>query len=202
MFRNLPPVTRNIIIINIIAYIATRINPSVMYGFFALYPPASHDFHVWQIVTHMFLHGSFSHIFFNMYALMVFGSVLENIIGSKKFLTFYMVSGIGAAALYLGVQALTFQYHLCVGASGAIYGVLLGYAMMFPDSVLTLFFPPVSMKAKWMVLIFVAIELGIGVLGVNDGVAHFAHLGGMLVGFIMMFIWKKTHRLFDKDIWI
>lgn len=147
----------------------------------------------------MFMHGGIGHLFFNMYTLFIFGSVLENVWGTKKFLTFYFVTGIGAALVHICVQYLTGSFALTVGASGAIYGILMGYAMLYPDSRLTLIFPPVSMKAKWFVLIFAGIELLLGVTGTQAGVAHFAHLGGLVFAFVLLMYWKKKHRLYGRD---
>ena len=212
--------TRNLIILNIIVFIATLINREFMTAEFALFYPTSRYFHWWQILTHMFMHGGFWHILFNMYTLWLFGSVVENIIGSKKFLLFYFICGLGAAGLHLGVEFLQMQSFMegaalgnnvalqniavikltpTVGASGAIYGVLIGYAMLFPASKMTLLFPPVTLSAKWMVIVFAAIELLTGVTGTVAGVAHFAHLGGMLIGWLMIFYWRKRGKLFDKD---
>ena len=212
--------TRNLIILNIIVFIATLINQEFMTAEFALFYPTSRYFHWWQVLTHMFMHGGFWHILFNMYTLWLFGSVVENIIGSKKFLLFYFICGLGAAGLHLGVEFLQMQSFMegaalgnsvalqniavikltpTVGASGAIYGVLIGYAMLFPASKMTLLFPPVTLSAKWMVIVFAAIELLTGVTGTVAGVAHFAHLGGMLIGWLMIFYWRKRGKLFDKD---
>jgi len=197
-----PKVTRNLIIVNILVYILTRINPGVMYPAFSLYFPMTQNFHFWQPFTYMYMHGGFFHIFFNMYTLLIFGCAVENIIGSKKFFVFYTLCGLGAAALNIGVDALTYNFAPMVGASGSIYGVLLCYAMLFPQSRMTLLFPPVTLSAKWMVLIFIGIELVTGITGTRMGIAHFAHLGGMLMGFLLMLFWKKTDRLFNRDIWI
>jgi membrane associated rhomboid family serine protease len=148
----------------------------------------------------MFMHGGLGHLFFNMYTLFIFGSVLENVWGTKKFLTFYFVTGIGAALVNIGVQYLTGSFALTVGASGAIYGILMGYAMLYPDSRLTLLFPPVSMKAKWFVLIFAGIELLLGISNnPADNVAHFAHLGGLIFAFLLIMFWKKKHRLYGRN---
>ena len=217
---SLPTVTTNLIIINVIVFLASLFNENFMIGTFALFYPTSQFFHWWQVVTHMFMHGGFWHIFFNMYTLLIFGCVVERIIGSKKFLLFYFVCGLGAVALHLGVEYLQLQSYMegaalgnaaaiqniaiikntpTVGASGAIYGVLMGYAMLFPESRMTLLFPPVTLSAKWMVAIFAAIELFTGVTGVAAGIAHFAHLGGMLIGWLMILAWRKRGVLFDKD---
>ncbi len=201
-----PKVTKNLILINVIIYIATLINERFIIGSFALFYPASPFFHIWQPVTHMFVHGGFFHIFFNMYALLMFGSAVEQIIGQKKFLTLYMVCGLGAAGLHLAVQAISGGSSIpCVGASGAIYGVILTYAMLFPDSRMTLLFPPVTLTARKMVIVFLVIEVLTGVFGsgfvlnISDGIAHFAHIGGMLFGFLLVKYWKFRGTLFDRD---
>ena len=217
----IPPVTRNIIIINFLIWIISELSPDFMYEKFALFYPKSQYFHWWQFVTHMFMHGGFWHVFFNMFTLYMFGSVLERVWGPKKYLLFYFVTGLGAAALHTGVewmQCLHWEHivntgaaadaiaanrsiqALCmtptVGASGAIYGLLLGYAMLFPDSRMTLLFPPITLKAKWFVLIFAVVELLTGVTGVGGGIAHFAHLGGMLFGLILILWWKKGNKMY------
>lgn len=217
---NMPTAIRHIIIINVLVMIMTSLNENFMYEHFALFYPTSHFFHWWQPLTHMFMHGGFWHLFFNMYTLYIFGSVLERIWGTKKFLIFYFVTGLGAAAIHTGVEWVQMQNWLSqaaqgsmaaqssihimkmtptVGASGAIYGVLMGYAMLYPDSVLTLIFPPVSLKAKWFVLIFAAIELLTGVTGTGGGIAHFAHLGGLVFGYLLIWYWKKRHTLYGRD---
>lgn len=215
----IPPVTLNLIIINTIVYIATLINQNFMVGTFGLFYPASHYFHWWQPLTHMFMHGGFWHIFFNMYTLFIFGMTVERTIGSRKFLLFYFICGLGAAALHSGVQALQasvyanqiaqgvssaaaalgrLQMTPTVGASGAIYGVLIGYAFLYPQNRLTLIFPPVSMSAKAMVLIFIGIELLTGITGTLDGVAHFAHLGGALIGWLLMLWWRRRGTTYNQ----
>ena len=217
---SLPTVTKNLIIINVIIFIATLINQGFMITTFALYYPTSPFFHWWQVITHMFMHGDFWHIFFNMYTLLIFGGVVERIIGSRKFLLFYFICGLGAVALHLGVEYLqmlsymdgaaqgstaalqnieAIKYTPTVGASGAIYGVLMGYAMLFPESRMTLLFPPITLSAKWMVVAFAAIELVTGVTGWASGIAHFAHLGGMLIGWLMILGWRKRGVLFDQN---
>jgi len=216
---NVPVAVKNIIIINALVMIMTSLNGDLMYEKFALFYPTSPFFHWWQPVTHMFMHGGFWHLLFNMYTLYIFGTVLERVWGAKKFLLFYFVTGIGAAAVHTGVEWIQMQSLLVdaaegsfaaksaihalkmtptVGASGAIYGVLMGYAMLYPDSVLTLIFPPISMKAKWFVLVFAAIELLTGVTGTGGGIAHFAHLGGLIFGFLLILYWKKNHTLYSR----
>jgi membrane associated rhomboid family serine protease len=217
---NIPTATRNIIFINILVMIMTSLNGDWMYRNFALFYPTSPFFHWWQPVTHMFMHGGFWHLFFNMYTLYFFGRVLEERWGARKFLIFYFVTGLGAALIHTGVEWLQMNTWMSqvadgsliaqskihalkmtptVGASGAIYGVLMGFAMLYPDAILSLVFPPVSMKAKWFVLIFGAIELLTGVSGVGGGVAHFAHLGGLIFGYLLIMYWKKKHTLYGRD---
>lgn len=202
-YGQLPPATINIIIVNAILFLATLVNQDFMIRTFAMFPPESPLFRWWQIITHMFMHGGFWHILFNMYTLFIFGMVVERTIGTKKFLVYYFLCGLGAAALHLGVQSLTGTslYVPTLGASGAVYGVLLAYAYLFPDNKLTLLFPPVTLSAKWMVLIFLGIELITGITGTAEGVAHFAHLGGALMGWLLMVWWRKSHRLFNQNWW-
>jgi membrane associated rhomboid family serine protease len=197
--NNIPKAVKHIIIINVLMLVLTYLNNPLMSKWFAL-NPISFLWKPWQLVTYMFMHGGFGHLFFNMYTLFIFGSVLENVWGTKKFLTFYFVTGIGAALVNIGVQYLTGSFALTVGASGAIYGILMGYAMLYPDSMLTLIFPPVSMKAKWFVLIFAGIELLLGISNnPADNVAHFAHLGGLIFAFLLIMFWKKKHRLYGRN---
>ena len=214
---SIPPAVKNIIIINVLMMIITALNEQYMISHFALFYPTSPYFKPWQIITHMFMHGGFWHLFFNMYTLFIFGTVLERVWGTKKFLIFYFVTGLGAALMHTGVQFIEAQVYISkiaensqqamasyqalkltptVGASGAIYGVLMGYAMLFPDSVLSLIFPPVSLKAKWFVIIFAVIELVTGVFSIGGGIAHFAHLGGMLFGWLLILYWKKKRKMY------
>lgn len=216
---NVPAAVKNLIIINALIMVMTALNEQFMYANFALFYPTSPFFHWWQPVTHMFMHGGFWHLFFNMYTLFIFGSALERIWGPKKFLIFYFVTGLGAAFIHTGVEWLQMQHWMTqaaegsmaaqtsihalkmtptVGASGAIYGILMGYAMLYPDAVLTLLFPPVSMKAKWFVLVFAAIELFTGITGVGGGIAHFAHLGGLIFGFLLIWYWKRKRMLYSR----
>ena len=217
---NMPTAVKNIIIINVLVFLMTEVNRGFMYENFALFYPTSPFFHWWQPLTHMFMHGGFWHIFFNMYTLYIFGSVLERVWGTKKFLIFYFVTGLGAAPVHTGVEWLqmtTWMHEVAengtraaqiaihnlkmtptVGASGAIYGLLMGYAMLYPDSIMRLVFPPIALKAKWFVLIFAAIELLTGVSGAGTGVAHFAHLGGLIFGFLLIMYWKKKRTLYGN----
>ncbi len=207
----IPTVTKNLVAINILMFIATLINENFMVANFAMFYPASPFFKPWQILTHMFMHGGFWHIFFNMYSLLMFGSILERSLGPKKFLIFYFVTGLGAAALHTGVEwmqarvfiangaAQAYQALLMtptLGASGAIYGVLIGFAMLYPQAQLMLIFPPIPVKAKWLVVIFAVIELFSGINGIQASVAHFAHLGGMLFGWLLIRWWRKHGKLY------
>ena len=213
----MPPVVKNLLLINVIMYVITMITGNFMYENFALFYFKSPFFKPFQLVTHMFMHGGFTHIFFNMYTLFIFGGVLERVWGSQKFLLYYFVTGIGAALLHLGVMYLQLQVYIAdvnagdfmaraniqallstptVGASGAIYGLLLAYGMLFPNNVMQLIFPPVALKAKWFVLIFGALELLLGLSGRGGNVAHFAHLGGMIFGFFLILYWKKNNRMY------
>ena len=200
LFGNIPAATRNLFLVNVIMFIATCINQNFMVGTFAMFFPTSPFFRWWQPVTHMFMHGGFWHIFLNMWCLLMFGSALERSIGSKKFVLFYFVAGLGAVAVHTLVQYLQgpILNVPTLGASGAIYGIQIGYAMLYPNDIWTLVFPPVSLKAKWFVLIFIAIELFTGITGTADGVAHFAHLGGALFGFLLMLYWKKTGKVYSR----
>ena len=196
---NVPKAVKHIILINVFMLVLPYLNNPLMSKWFAL-NPITFLWKPWQLVTYMFMHGGLGHLFFNMYTLFIFGSVLENVWGTRKFLTFYFVTGIGAALVNIGVQYLTGSFALTVGASGAIYGILMGYAMLYPDSRLTLLFPPVSMKAKWFVLIFAGIELLLGISNnPADNVAHFAHLGGLIFAFLLIMFWKKKHRLYGRN---
>lgn len=195
--RNLPSAVKHIMIISLCLMIMTYLNEPLMARLFAL-NPITFIKRPWQLVTYMFMHGNFAHLFFNMYTLYVFGTVLERVWGTRKFLLYYFVTGIGAALVHIGVQWLTGDFALTVGASGAIYGILMGYAMLYPDSTLMLLLPPLSVKAKWLVLIFAGIELLLGVTGTQAGVAHFAHLGGLVFGLFLILYWKKTHRLYSR----
>ncbi len=214
---SMPPVVKNLVILNSIMLLITFLTGDFMYEKFALFYFESPLFKPYQLVTHMFMHGNFVHLFFNMYSLVIFGIVLEQVWGSKKFFIYYMVTGLGAAALHslvlwLEVSSLEGAYQAgnmmaatgienlmrtpTVGASGAVYGVLLAYGMLFPNNVLQLLFPPVALKAKWFVLIFGAIELFLGISNTGSNIAHFAHLGGMLFGYFLIVYWKKKNRMY------
>ncbi|MBQ9195588.1 MAG: rhomboid family intramembrane serine protease [Bacteroidales bacterium] len=211
--QNLPPVTRNLLYVNVIMFIATLINPVFMKGTFSMAFPLSTEFRWWQPVTHMFMHDGFMHIFFNMYSLVMFGMVVERVLGTQKFIWFYLITGFGAVLLHMGVEfwqaqqlvahnpgvpAQVIYNHMpgVLGASGAVYGVLVAFAMLYPEARLTLIFPPVTLDAKWWVIIFIGIELVTGITGTQMGVAHFAHLGGALFGWLLIRYWRKTGKLY------
>ena len=211
--ENIPPVTRNLLYVNVIMFVATLINPVFMKGTFAMAFPLASDFRWWQPVTHMFMHDGLFHIFFNMYTLVMFGMVVERVLGTQKFLILYAITGFGAVALHTGVEFLQVQQLIkeypgtnplyiynsiphVLGASGAVYGVLVAFAMLYPQARMTLFFPPVTLDAKWMVIIFIGIELLTGITGTQMGVAHFAHLGGALFGWLTILYWKKRGKLY------
>ncbi|MCD8100961.1 MAG: rhomboid family intramembrane serine protease [Alistipes sp.] len=215
-----PPVVKNLLIINALFFLAVSVLPAgtvdLIYAKLALFFWKSPFFMPHQVVTYMFLHAGFSHFFFNMFALWMFGRVLEYDLGSKRFLIYYMVCGIGAALLQLGVAWIELsgieeavmngtvsvaQYASrvnvpTVGASGAIFGILLGFGMLHPNSIIMLLFPPIPMKAKYFVIIYGVIELMLGVSGRMDNVAHFAHVGGMLWGWMLLRWWKKKGTLY------
>lgn len=213
----IPPVIKNLVMINGLMLLITFLTGNFMYEKFALYYFDSPYFKPYQLITHMFMHGGFTHLFFNMYSLVIFGIALEQVWGSQKFFLYYLVTGLGAAALHLLVlyiEASGYQNAALagnaiaaqnleilkltptVGASGAVYGVLLAYGMLFPNNVLRLLFPPVALKAKWFVLIFGAIELWLGISNTGGNVAHFAHLGGMIFGYFLILYWKKNNRMY------
>jgi membrane associated rhomboid family serine protease len=241
-FFGLPPVVKNIIMLNVLMllayYGAGRVFSIDLNAVLGLYFPKSEQFMPVQIVTHMFMHGGFWHLFFNMYALFIFGQVLENVWGPKRFFIFYMVCGLGAALTHESVIA--FQYNNLanslspenlqlvlnegtayfnkgqgfidptmqslqillntptVGASGAIFGVLLAFGVLFPNTQLMLLFPPIPIRAKYFVMVYGALELylavrqSVAVTQPGSNIAHAAHLGGMLFGYLLIRYWRKT----------
>jgi len=207
MFDRVTPIVKNLIIINIIVYLGQISFPQLEFYFMGHYP-ISPAFKPWQIVTHMFMHGGFTHLLFNMFALFIFGSALERVWGAKRFLTYYLLCGVGAFFFYeftLGIEIYqqmgTFNPNCdlgwVVGASGSVFGLLLGFGMLFPNTQLMLLFPPIPIKAKYFVIGYGAIEL---MMAFNnspgDNVAHFAHLGGMLIGYILIKKWQSDRQNF------
>jgi len=238
-FGSIPPVVKNLIIINAIMLLATwvlagrDIDLARILGLHYIGSPAFKPF---QLVTHLFMHGGFTHLLFNMFALWMFGRVLESVWGPKRFFIYYFVTGLGAAALHLFVNFLEFQSIIAkmspeqidlvmtrgveifnegknfndplmgqlnlllniptVGASGAVFGVLLGFGMLFPNTQLMLLFPPIPIKAKYLVIGYGLLELYLGLTNSASNIAHFAHLGGMLFGFILIKYWNKNSQHF------
>ena len=196
----IPEVTRNIIAINVLLFIATIYSGNTMYEYLALFNYKSNYFHGWQMITHMFMHGSFTHLLFNMFGLYMFGSRLEQMWGAKRYINFYLITGLGAALLHTLVQDYEITQGLIsvnqptVGASGALFGILVAFAIYWPNTQLFLMFIPVPIKAKWAVIGYAAFELFAGISGFQAGVAHFAHLGGALFGFILVQYWNKNNR--------
>ena len=208
-----PPVVKNLIIANCVALLATELLPfgNAIVSRFALFNIESPLFHSYQVFTYMFLHGGVSHLFFNMFALWMFGRQLEYELGSQRFFTYYMVCGIGAALLQLGVGYAEYIHAVAangfygsldllriptVGASGAVFGLLLAFGVLHPNNVIMLVFPPVAMKAKWFVVIYGLLELFFGLSEFQSGVAHFAHLGGMLWGLALLHWWRKKGKIY------
>ncbi|HRN55044.1 MAG TPA: rhomboid family intramembrane serine protease [Agriterribacter sp.] len=222
-FQVLPVVVKNLLIINGLVFLAQvtfeRTGIGSLENLFALHDVHSVYFRPHQLVTHLFMHGSLGHIFFNMFALWMFGNVLENYWGAKRFLIFYIACGLGAGILHLGVlyyenvpimelfhslpalqqeellYAPTFKVNTAtVGASGAVFGCLAAFGYLFPNSLIYLYFF-IPIKAKWFVLMYAAMEFFMGVRNsAGDNVAHWAHLGGALVGFLLVLYWNKTNR--------
>jgi membrane associated rhomboid family serine protease len=191
MFRSIPPVTRALILINAAVYLLQFLAPQTLLGLLALWPLAD-GFQPWQVVTYAFLHDthSFAHIFFNMFALFMFGGPLEIYWGRQRFIACYAASIIAAAATQLTMQALSHTGEPVIGASGGVFGLLLGFAWFFPRQRIILLFPPIPMPAWLFVTLYGVLELVLGVTGVQASVAHFAHLGGMLGGAITILIWR------------
>lgn len=214
----LPVVTKNLLIINIIVWLAQFVLlQRIGYGIdltkiLGLHFPASGNFRIYQLVTYMFLHDpySLSHLFFNMFALFMFGRTLEQVWGPKRFITYYLITGIGAALVQIAVICIRIQTALpsemfsmtnsvTVGASGAIFGILLAFGMIFPNAQLFIIPFPFPIKAKWVIIGYGLLELFFGVVNrTGDNVAHFAHLGGMLFGVFMILYWRKKDRNHGK----
>jgi membrane associated rhomboid family serine protease len=185
----LPPVTQALLLINVAAFCIEFIFGRWFSQVLALWPLGS-GFLPWQVVSYAFLHGSFGHLFFNMLGLWMFGSELERLWGPKRYLQFYFASVLAAALTQLVVNAALGSHNPTVGASGGLFGLLLAYGMKFPNRTVMLLIPPIPMKAKYLVMIYGVLELVLGVSNPFGGVAHFAHLGGMLGGYLMLRYWS------------
>ena len=236
--RNIPVVTKNLLIINILVFIATYVVRGMnidLNDILGLHFFLASDFRIWQFFTYMFMHSGFTHILLNMFMVWMFGSVIEHVWGPRKFLFYYIVCGVGAGlcqelaqygtylveglanfeSVKIGTTVLPMDVYLnmmnTVGASGAIYGVLLAFGMLFPEERMFIIPIPIPIKAKWIVMGSIVVELFSAIGTSNDGVAHLAHLGGMLFGFILIRYWKKQpysgygdfgmnrgHQFFDR----
>ncbi|MDE6623123.1 MAG: rhomboid family intramembrane serine protease [Alistipes sp.] len=192
-----PPVVKNLLIINVLIYAAMAVLPvrSQVLEYCAL-SLGTPFFHTYQFVTYMFLHANLEHLFFNMFALWMFGRTLEYELGQRRFLTYYMVCGIGAALIQY-VTAIVFGELplVLVGASGAVMGLLLAFGVLHPNATIMLLIPPIPIRAKWFVVGYAVLELLLGWRGVGN-VAHFAHVGGMLWGFLLLHWWKRNGKIY------
>lgn len=219
--RNIPVVTKNLLLVNIIAFVATwilQLRGLDLNDLLGLHFFMAADFQVWQLLTYMFLHSGFTHILFNMFALWMFGVVIENVWGPKKFLFYYISCGVGAGIMQEIAQFFSFYFTISaqdptvgfgelfaighqlstqlngwttIGASGAVYAILLAFGMIFPNERIFIFPLPIPIKAKWFVMFYVAIELFSAMSSSGDNVAHMAHLGGMLFGYLMIRYWNN-----------
>lgn len=201
MLKNLPQVTRSLLIANIAIFVVQQLTGYLLIGPFALWPlpsprfPNAPSFEIWQLLTYGFLHGGLVHLFFNMYALFLFGSDVERLLGPRRYLTYYLVCVIGAAIAQTVVTASMDQPpRPTVGASGGVFGVLLAFGMAFPNRKLMLLFPPVPMPAWLFVTLYGLLELYLGVTSSGQGIAHFAHLGGMAAGYALLVYWRRPRR--------
>ncbi|HRG00595.1 MAG TPA: rhomboid family intramembrane serine protease [Bacteroidia bacterium] len=195
-FQQLPMVVKNILIINIVLFVGKFLlsDKIDLDRYLDLFPIGDRYFKPHQFITYMFMHADISHIFLNMLAVYMFGSILESMWGPKRFLNFYLLCGLGAAALQLAISAFHNEYTVLLGASGAVFGLLVAFAMMFPNTELQLYFI-IPVKAKYLVTAYAAFELYNGFF-TNDNVAHFAHLGGLVMGIIIMLVWKRNKNFF------
>lgn len=231
-FNLMPAVTKNIIIINAIMFLATMVFAKSgvdLVDLLGLHYFQSEEFHVWQFITYMFMHGSMMHIFFNMFAVWMFGAAIENMWGAKKFLNYYILTGLGAAAAHYAVvyyqlqpaleqlnsmladtsmsenqlyeiaeqKAALLNAPVVIGASGAVFGILVAFGMYFPNTSLFIIPIPFPIKAKYAVILYGLVELYAGFANISgDNIAHFAHLGGLVCGFIIIQIWKNNERTY------
>jgi membrane associated rhomboid family serine protease len=197
MFPPVPPATRALILINVGVFLLQQLDHPLVEGLFALWPLGSPLFRPWQLLTYAFLHGSVLHIFFNMFALYMFGRALEAYWGGRRLVVFFLVCVLTAALTQLVAQRGSGINEEVIGASGGVFGVLLAFAWYFPRQRIMLLFPPIPMPAWLFVTIYGLLELFFGVTGTEQGVAHFAHLGGMLGGALSILYWRTRHR-FDS----
>lgn len=192
-----PPVIFFLLLSNALIFVGGQFMPQfglTIYANFALFSIPD-LFALWQPVTYSFLHGSVAHLALNMFALWMFGRTMEIVWGSRRFLIYYFVCVLGAAAAQLALAAITGRPSITVGASGGVFGVLLAFGMTFPNQRILLLFPPIPLPAKYFVLLYGIVELYFGFTRANSGVAHFAHLGGMVVGFLLILYWRSQRRI-------
>lgn len=193
MMSRLTDVVKHLLIINVIMFICFHFVFREFREYTFLYFPGSDYFKPYQLVTHMFMHGGESHILFNMMSLFFLGPMVEQNLGSRRFLIFYLISGFGAMILHLGLAFIGFiPPSPIVGASGAIMGVFIAFGLLYPNVKLMLIFPPIPVKAKYLMGVLVLVDLFSGVSGYSTGIAHFAHLGGAIMGFILITMWGKN----------
>jgi membrane associated rhomboid family serine protease len=190
----MPQVTQALILANVLVFLAQMVAGDAIVAQFALWPIGP-QFSPWQLVSYAFLHGSFAHIFFNMFGLYMFGADLERVWGPRRFLIYYTVAVLSAAIAQLVVGALSGSYVPTIGASGGVFGLLLAFALYFPRRMVLLIFPPIPMPAWLFATLYAVVELLFGVTGSAGGVAHFAHLGGMLGGYLLILTWRSRWRL-------
>jgi membrane associated rhomboid family serine protease len=186
----MPPVTRNLLVANVALFFLDQLLLNGLLSQWLALWPLGGGFMTWQLASYAFLHGSMMHLFFNMLGLWMFGAELERVWGQKRFLQFYAASVLAAAGMQLLVNMLLGSPYPTVGASGGLFGLLLAFGMMFPNRTIMPLFPPIPMKAKTFVAVYGGLELVLGVTGTQSGVAHFAHLGGMLGGYLMIRYWR------------
>jgi membrane associated rhomboid family serine protease len=191
----MPPVTTALIVANVALFLLQSVVPGLI-GPFALWPvgtgAAAPSFMPWQLVTYAFLHGSVLHLGFNMFALYMFGSAIERVFGPRRYALFYFVSVVSAAVTQLVFAMLSGGVYPTIGASGGVFGLLLAYGMYFPHNRVMLLFPPIPLPARVFVTIYAVLELFLGVTGSQEGVAHFAHLGGMIGGYLLLRFWRAS----------
>lgn len=195
----MPPATTALIAANVAVFLLQGLAPQLIVPF-ALWPLATSGMNIgasfapWQLVTYAFLHGGLLHLAFNMFALYMFGGALERVFGTRRYLTLYFVSVLSAAATQLAVAMVSSAIYPTIGASGGVFGLLLAYAMYFPHNRVMLLFPPIPMPARTFVVLYAVLELFLGVTGSQEGVAHFAHLGGMIGAWLLLRYWRGARR--------
>ena len=201
MAMSIPPVTRTLLLVNIAIFAVQSFTGPMLILPFALWPPASPQFpgspsfEIWQLLTYGFLHGGLNHLFFNMLALYMFGGDVERLLGSRRYLQYYLACVVGAAIAQLIVVGTMDRSPVpTVGASGGVFGLLLAFGMAFPQRRIMLLFPPIPMPAWLFVTLYGVLELYLGVTGSGQGVAHFAHLGGMAAGYVLLVYWRGRPR--------